>query len=191
MNRHLPLVLIVALLIVFRIVGSAMPESFPNFQPLAALFFCGAVMLSGWRSWAIPLAAWLVTYPAPALIEGNGSYLSPMVVFSTGCAFAVVYLLGKSISGAKFGTLILGSVGAALAFHLITNGLAWIGSPMYAKNLEGFWQSVWAGPLGSTIPSWVFLRNMTVANVIFTAILLSARFSLPALQKDTQHAPAR
>ena len=36
--------LLVLLLVVFRIVGSVFPETVPNFQPLAALFFCGALM---------------------------------------------------------------------------------------------------------------------------------------------------
>ena len=63
--------MIVMLLIAFRIIGSVFPETLPNFQPLAALFFCGALMAKGWRGWAIPLGAWVLTYPAPALIEGN------------------------------------------------------------------------------------------------------------------------
>ena len=53
MNRLLPMALILILLVAFRIIGSAFPETLPNFQPLAALFFCGALMAKGWRAWVI------------------------------------------------------------------------------------------------------------------------------------------
>ncbi|MFD2255624.1 DUF6580 family putative transport protein [Luteolibacter algae] len=179
MNRFLPLALIALLLIIFRFIGSLFPETLPNFQPLAALFFCGACMAKDWRAWALPLSAWLVTYPAPALIEGNNSYLSVDALLTTGLAFVATYFIGKALSGRGLGTLLLGSIAAALAFHLITNGIAWIGSPIYAKNLTGLSQSLWTGPAGSPFPSWVFLRNMTAANLIFTTVFLSARFALP------------
>ena len=191
MNRLLPTALIVLLLIVFRIIGSAFPETLPNFQPLAALFFCGALMHRGWQGWAIPLAAWALTYPAPAIIDGKGEYLTAGVLLVTMLAFAATFLIGKKLSGAGFATLLCGSVAAALTFHLITNGAAWIGSPLYPKSPAGLWQSLWAGPTGSAIPSWVFLRNMTCANLLFTAIFLSARFALPQASPAKVPATAR
>ena len=63
MHRYLPLGLIVGLLIAFRILGSVLPESQPNFQPLVALFFCGALLAPGWRGLAIPFGIWAVTFP--------------------------------------------------------------------------------------------------------------------------------
>ncbi len=179
MNRYLPLVLILLLLIVFRFIGSAFPETLPNYQPLAALFFCGACMIKGWRGWAIPLGAWLITYPIPAYLEGTTAHLAPEVLLTVAVAFAATYLIGKTLSEKSFGTLLVGSLIAALAFHLITNGIAWIGNPMYPKTLTGLWQSLWAGPLGSPIPSWVFLRNMMAANLLFSAVFLSARIVVP------------
>lgn len=191
MNRLLPTALIVLLLILFRIVGSAFPETLPNFQPLAALFFCGAFLAKGWRGWAIPLAAWALTYPAPAMISGNSNYLSPSLILITGSAFVVTFFIGKRFSGAGFMSLLAGSLSAALTFHLITNGAAWIGSSLYPKTPTGLWQSIWAGPTGSAIPSWVFLRNMACANLLFTAIFLSARFALPSFSSKAQPAAAR
>ena len=191
MNRLLPTALMILLLIVFRIVGSAFPETLPNFQPLAALFFCGALMASGWRAWAIPLAAWVLTYPAPTIITGNAGYLVPAEILTTGAAFAATFFIGKKFSRAGFGTLLAGSIAAAVVFHLMTNGAAWIGDPRYAKTPTGLWQSLWTGPVGSPIPSWVFLRNMTAANVLFTAIFLSARFALPRLSAQPEPAAAR
>lgn len=181
MHRYAPAALILILLIAFRYIGSSSPESFPNFQPLAALFFCGALLMKGWKGWAIPLAAWLLTYPLPAILEGKASWMTPGLLFTTACAFAVTYLIGNSLRSRSFGTLLLGSAGAALSFHLITNGLAWAFSPMYAKTPYGLWQSLWLGPTISEIPTWVFLRNMMAANLIFTAVFLSARISFPKI----------
>lgn len=191
MNRLLPTALIVILLIAFRIMGSVFPETLPNFQPLAALFFCGAIIAKGWRSWAIPLAAWAVTYPAPAMLQGNTEFLSAGVIITTALAFAATFLIGKKLSGAGFATLMAGSIAAALAFHLITNGAAWIASPLYPKSPLGLWQSLWAGYVGAVTPTWVFLRNMICANLVFTAIFLSARFALPKFAPGAAPAAAR
>jgi hypothetical protein len=191
MTRLLPLGLILVLLATFRLIGSAFPETLPNFQPLAALFFCGAIVAKDWRAWAIPLTAWFVTYPAPAILDGNAAYLSPGVIAVTALAFIATFFIGKSLAGKHAAVLLAGSVAAALAFHVITNGAAWIGSPMYPKSPLGLWQSLWAGPPGSSLPSWVFLRNMTAANLLFTAIFLSARFALPRLSPQAQPVAAR
>jgi hypothetical protein len=179
MKRWLPFCFIVCLVMLFRALGSALPESQPNFQPLAALFFCGAWLLGGWRGFAVPAAAWLVTYPLPALFQGRTEYLSPGVLLVTLLAFGATYQLGRAISARGVPVLLAGSLAAALAFHLITNGAAWLGSPMYPKNPVGLWQSLWAGPAGSPLPSWIFLRNLMAANLIFTAIVLLARVRLP------------
>lgn len=190
MNRLLPLAIILVLLIAFRIIGSIFPETLPNFQPLAALFFCGAFIAKGSRAWAIPLAAWLITYPAPALISGNTEWLGAPTLIGTALAFAATFFIGKALFKQGLGTLLLGSLAAATAFHAITNGIAWLSSPIYPKNLHGIVQSLWTGPTGSAIPSWVFLRNMAAANLLFTAIFLSARFALPSLAAP-QPQPAR
>lgn len=181
MHRYAPAALILVLLIAFRYVGSNSPESFPNFQPLAALFYCGALLINGWKGWAIPLGAWLITYPIPALLEGNANWITPGLLFVTGSSFVVTYMIGSSLRSQSTGILLVGSLCAALAFHIITNTLAWAFSPLYAKTLLGLWQSLWLGPAISEIPSWVFLRNMITANLLFTTIFLSARFSFPKI----------
>lgn len=174
MNRYLPLVLIAGLLIAFRIVGSAFPETLPNFQPLAAVFFCGALLAPGWLGFAIPFGIWAITFPL-----GMGHVSSPLDFASTCVAFVAIYFLGKALTHRGIPTLLLGSAAAAVIFHLVTCGAAWITDPLYAKNLEGLVQSVWSGPVSSKIPSWVFLRNLTAANVLFTGIFALAQLRLP------------
>lgn len=181
MRRHLPLCLIVALLIAFRVVGSAFPQTLPNFQPLAALFFCGALLATGWRGLAIPLGVWAATFPL-----GVGHTANPLDFATTLAALALTFFLGKSLATQRGPVLVAGSALAALAFHLVTCGAAWLGDPLYAKTLAGLHQSVWAGPPGSDLPSWVFLRNLVAANALFTAIFVLARRGLP----QPNHAPA-
>lgn len=174
MHRYLPLCLIVVLIVAFRVMGGLLPESQPNFQPLAALFFCGALLAPGWRGFAIPLVIWAVTYPM-----ATGPVTEVSIIITTLAAFVSVYFIGQSFAGRRFPITLLGSFGATIAFHLITNGAAWIGDPMYAKNLTGLWQSLWTGPVGSPLPSWLFLRNFAAANVLFTAIFITAQLGLP------------
>ena len=171
MHRFLPLGLIVGLLIAFRVLGSLLP---PNFQPLAALFFCGALLAPGWRGFAIPFGIWAVTFPL-----GFGHTVNPLDFATTTLAFVTTFFIGKSLAHNSLIILLLGSAASAVLFHLITCGGAWITDPLYAKNLEGLFQSVWSGPVGSKIPSWVFLRNMTAANVLFTGIFVGAQLRLP------------
>jgi hypothetical protein len=174
MHRYLPLVLIVGLLIAFRIVGSVFHNALPNFQPLAALFFCGAMLAPGWRGLAIPIGIWAVTYPFDV-----GQHFDFQIFITTLIALGVTFLMGKGFAQKGIPTLLIGSVAAAVVFHLITNTAAWLGDPMYEKSLTGFWQSVWTGPALSKIPTWVFLRNLAAANVIFTGIFALAQLRLP------------
>lgn len=174
MKRYLPLVLVIGLLIAFRVLGSAFPETLPNFQPLAALFFCGALLAPGWRGLAIPLAVWAVTFPL-----GVGHTANPLDFVTTSIALLMIFFIGKALAQRGLPTLLLGSAASAVLFHLITCGAAWITDPLYAKNLEGLFQSVWSGPVGSPLPSWVFLRNLTAANVLFTGIFILAQHRLP------------
>jgi hypothetical protein len=176
MRRYLPLGLIVGLLIAFRVLGSVLPESQPNFQPLAALFFCGALLAPGWRGFVIPFGIWAATYPI-----GIGPIWDLPTFFTTLLALIVTYFIGASLTKRSVPTLLLGSAAAAVVFHLITCTAAWMGEPMYQKTLTGLWQSIWTGPPGSTLPSWIFLRNLAAANVLFTGIFATAQLRLPRL----------
>jgi hypothetical protein len=174
MKRYLPLALVVGLLIAFRVLGSAFPGALPNFQPLAALFFCGTLLAPGWRGFVIPLGIWAVTFPF-----GIGHTANPLDFATTSLALLAIFFLGKKLSDRSLPTFLLGSAASAVVFHIITCGGAWITDPLYAKNLQGLFQSLWAGPTDSTIPSWVFLRNLTAANVLFTGIFALAQLRLP------------
>ena len=181
MQRHLPLIFIIGLLIAFRIFGS-FPGAPLNFQPLTALFFCGAMLAPGWRGLAISLCIWAITYPF-----GIGPVSDLSIFLTTLLGLSGIYLIGYYFSKKSIPALLLGSGIAALVFHLITNGIAWLGDPIYEKSFTGLWQSLWTGPIGSPIPSWVFLRNLVAANFIFTGIfaISQVRFSKNSLPLQT------
>jgi hypothetical protein len=176
MQRQLPLLLIIALLIAFRVFGSFFGDALPNFQPLAAVFFCGSILAKGWRGYLIPLGIWLVTYPL-----GTGPIIDPVTFLTTLVGFSAIYFFGKSFTLKKPLVMVGGSLFAAVAFHLITNSTLWLSEPIYAKTLNGLWQSLWAGPPHSALPSWVFLRNLMAANALFTGIFILAQHQLPQL----------
>lgn len=173
MKRILPLLLIATLLLLFRVAGILYPESLPNFQPLAAVFFCGALLAPGWRGFALPFGIWAVTYPF-----GIGQVYSLTGFVTTLVALAAIYFMGRALTERGATTLLLGSVASAVVFHLFTGCVSWIGDPLYPKSLGGLWQSIWSGPVGYG-PSWVFLRNLVAANLLFTAVFLLARVRLP------------
>ncbi len=177
MNRHLPLILVIALLIAFRALGALLPESLPNFQPLAAVFFCGALLAREWRGFAIPLGVWALTYPL-----GIGHTGSLSVFLTTLASFALVFGLGKWLSTRGTASFLAGSVASALIFHLVTNGVAWAMDPRYVKTLAGLAQSLWLGAPGDLLPSWVFLRNLAAAHLLFTGLFLAARMRLPQVK---------
>jgi hypothetical protein len=192
-SRWLPLLLAAALLIVFRVIGSVFSETMPNFQPLAALFFCGFLLAPGWRGFAWPAAIYFLTYPLPALLQGRIDWLTPGVMLVSILSFGAMFLLGRKLRPERALPLLGGAVVAALLFHIITNGAAWIGSPLYPKTPLGLWQSLWAGPVGSPIPSWVFLKNLVAANLLFTAVILIARkpFAFPCASATPGLTPSR
>jgi hypothetical protein len=178
MQRLLPFVLVIALLIAFRIAGAMFPETLPNFQPLSALFFCGVLLASGWRGFAIPAGIWALTFPL-----GIGHTPGPGLFLTTLAGFVAVFFLGQVLAKRGVVSLLLGSVAAAVVFHMFTSGMAWAVDPRYAKTGMGLWQSVWLGVPGDVLPSWVFLRNLATANALFTAVVLLASVKMPAWPK--------
>lgn len=180
MRKSIPLVLIFVLLVAFRVLGSLFPESLPNFQPLMAAFLCVGIATIGWRGLAFVAAAWLLTYPLPALIEGNSSFLRADALITVGVAAMACFALGRQLKNCAWPAVLGGAIAAAVAFHLITNSVDWISSPLYPNNPHGLWQSLWTGPLGSPLPSWVFLKNSLVSNLLFTSMFLLARVPIRA-----------
>lgn len=172
----LPVLLLLFLLVGFRALGAAFSHDLPNFQPLPALFLCSVVFLRGSKAWLLPVCAWLISSPLASALQGyhpleagGGVVVAFITLLLTG---ALSLPLRKSASPAL---LLGGGLAAALIFHLVTNTAVWLAEPTYLKSAGGWWQAQWSGRPSDPMPSWVFLRNLAAANVLFTALFLLAR----------------
>lgn len=195
MKRWLAPTLLIILALAFRLLGSKFSDAFPNFQPLSALFFCsGALLALGkYRNFGLALLVWLVTYRAPLWFDAPGSAeVNDMgILVTTLGAFLLSFIIGAVVHHARTWLVLTGSVLSAVVFHLVTSGAAWLGDPRYAKTATGLWQSLWTGAPGDKLPSWVFLQNMTMANLLFTSLMIAAIRVAQVQATKAAQAPAR
>lgn len=184
----LPALFLLVLLVGFRALGAAFSHQLPNFQPLPALFLCSIVFLRGTKAWALPVIAWLVSNPLASALQGYNPFEAGGGVI---VAFLALLLTGAMAlpfrKSASSPLLLGGGLVAALVFHFVTNAAVWLADPLYAKSAGGLWQALWSGRPTDPMPSWVFLRNLAGANLLFTALFLLARLSW---SKAPEPAPA-
>lgn len=181
----IPALVLLVLLVAFRALGAMFPTDLPNFQPLPALMLCSLVFFRGAKAWALPIAGWLISNPIASMLQGyppfsagGGTTLAFLTVL--GIAALAAGPLRKNASPA----LLLGAgLITAILFHLVTNTFIWAADPSYAKTAEGLWQSLWTGRPIDGMPSWIFLRNLAGANLLFTALFLLARRSWSLAEK--------
>lgn len=169
MQQRAPLVLLIALLVIFRLFGALWPEAFPNFQPLTAVFFCAAAFF-GWRMLWVPGLAWLVTLPLTNGMQGYG-WSPAMLVALIGLGVTVIIGIQFRHRRALWPMLGGAALCAVLAFFAM-NCLSWLTLPDYPKTLAGFVQAQWTGAPHHGQPTWVFLRNPLLANVLFTGLFV-------------------
>ena len=82
--------------------------------------------------------------------------------------------LGWSISErARPATLIVGGTLGACGFFFVSNALAWLSNPIYAKSWVGLVQSFTTGEPGFP-PPIMFLRNAALSGALFTAVIVFA-----------------
>ena len=167
------------------------PEWLPNFSPMAALCLCGAAFLPRRLAIAVPLVALLGTD-----LVLNAHYGFPLFTvdfLGTVVAFAAVTALGWQLrKNPRPGVILPAVLGGSLFFYIATNTASWLYEPGYAKSAAGWLQALTTG-LPGYAPTWTFLRNSLVSDLLFAALFLAcmhwSRQSAPA--SETQPAPAR
>lgn len=163
---------LVLVLIGFRLITAM--SFLPNFSPLPALLLCSLIYFRGYQAWLLPLGAWLLTDPLVSLIQGypmvGGHHLS--LLLGLAGAIGIGLLLRHRATPLR---VMGGTAAAAILFYLLTNTVSFVLDPNYLKSAEGFLQAQWTGRPQDPMPTWVFLRNLLVANVLFTAGFLVAR----------------
>ena len=168
----LPLVLLIAA-IVFRwakLEGFVTHGVLENFNPWMALAFTGTLLFSKRVSFLlIPLLLVVID----AVTAGATSVLHGEKLAVYAC-FAIAALLASRMRGqmSLLGSLV-GVLGCSLVFYLITNTIAWVGSPVYAKNFAGWMQAITTGDPAYS-PTWWFLRNSLVSDLGFSLLLIAA-----------------
>jgi hypothetical protein len=189
MRRWFPAILMVLLLIGFRILGSAMPETLPNFQPLPALLLCGVIFLNGAQRWLVPMVAWIITDPLSSLLQHYPILGWHHLSIALGLVSTIFIALRVRQSQSWLNVLSAAAL-SALAFYFVTNSVSFFVDPLYPKTLAGFVQAQWTGPVGYG-PTWLFLRNLFAANLLFTGLFSLAFRSFPVALPTPPHVVAR
>jgi hypothetical protein len=184
-NRWTADLSLVAVLAAFRLLGAAFSEQLPNIQPLPAMLLCGLVFLKRSRALVVTGLAWLLTDPLVSLLQHRDIFGWHHLELAAGLATTFVIARSLREKATPLGVM-AGAALSALSFYAVTNAISFVVDPLYAKSWQGFVQAQWTGPTGY-MPTWVFLRNLIAANVLFTAAFLLTR---PQPESEISAAPA-
>lgn len=159
------------LLPVFLGYTTEQPDWFVNFSPMAALILCGAACLPRRMAIIVPFASLLVT---DFLLNFHyGASLINADFIAKNLAFAAVATFGWQFRAQpRAKVLIPTALGASIFFYLVTNSVSWMTCDGYTKNIGGWAQALTTG-LPSFQPSWMFLRNQLVSDLVFSVLFLA------------------
>lgn len=175
-NRWLPWIF-VALFALLRIPG-LLP---PNFSAVYAFAFCAGVYFGGAMAWWLPLATLLVTDVGLNLFYYHTSPFGLYLLLNY-AVYAVLIGLGRWFGRrSPFWKLLLGGMAGAVIFYLVTNTLAWLQDPAYAKTIAGWLQALTLGHPEIHPSTWEMFRNTLLSGGLFTALFAgAAKLTAPA-----------
>jgi hypothetical protein len=106
-------------------------------------------------------------------------------------SYAAIIFLGRKFSHrASWLSLLGGGISGAILFYLITNTVAWIQNPEYAKTIAGWIQALTIGTPGWP-HTWEFFRNTLLSGGLFTALFTGVmKLSEAAEEEDKEEAEA-
>ena len=147
-----------------------------NFSPVYAICFCAGVYFKGWRAWLVPVGFMFVSDVLMNFFHYRPMGFSVFTphMYGTYALYLGLTSLGWGISErARPVTLIVGSALGACGFFFVSNALAWLSNPIYAKSWVGLVQSFTTGEPGFP-PPIMFLRNTALSGALFTAVIVFA-----------------
>ena len=153
----------------YRVLSGVYLTSLPNFSPVMAIAFCGALILPGALAFVVPFVALF----ASDLIL-NAHYGQPLVSLGMVAMYAcylVAIGLGRALRKASLGPIFGATVFNSVLFYVVTNAFAWFANPSYPQTLGGLWQSLTVGLPGFP-PTWTFFRNSLISDLLFTAVFV-------------------
>jgi hypothetical protein len=185
----LPALILTISTILYRLlyILAGSPADWANFSPVAAIFLCSGAFLYRRSAFLLPLAALLVS----DLII-NAHYQVALVdtrMIPGYFCFGLLLLLGRWIARkhqAKTFWMLGGAVVASLLFYVVTNTVDWFfdapvpfSVELYPKTFAGWLQALTVGHPHFP-PTYLFLRNTLVSDIVFTSIFLLTQFFVRA-----------
>lgn len=169
-KQHIILaILLIAFGAFYRVFRLDVMEGLPNFSPVMALAFCGALVLPGWLAFGAPIAA---LFASDLILNAHyGLPLVSAVMAPVYACYVFAAIMGLLLRGRGLGTILGATVVNALVFYVVTNFLAWIGNPAYPQTMAGLVQSLTVG-LPGYAPTWMFFRNSLFSDLLFTGLFL-------------------
>ena len=158
------------------------PVAWANFSPLASLFLCSGLFFSSRRAVFFPVLGLLVS---DVII--NAHFHVPLVdtrMIPGYFCFGTIFLLGTWLRHRRITRpipVLLAAVSSSILFYLVTNTIDWyfdapipLSVPLYAKTFAGWLQALTVGHPGFP-PTYLFLRNTVVSDLLFTSLFLLAQ----------------
>lgn len=164
---------LIAFAVGFRFLRLTVFPDLPNFAPLMAIALCGALVLPGTLALAVPLAALVFSDIALNIFYG----VAPLAwgdLVRAGC-YGIAVATGLSLRRMNSGTTatFAGVAANSVIFYVVSNSVAWISQPAYAKSAAGWLQALTVGLPGYP-PTWTFFTWSFVSDMLFTAVFLGA-----------------
>jgi hypothetical protein len=162
--RNWVLFLIILTAAATRFINLDNQSEWSNFTPVGAIaLFGGTYFQNRYKAYLVPL---LTLFVSDIFI--TYSYTGEWTLFYGGfqwvyICFALMVYIGSLIKNVKVSNVFLASLAGVFVHWIITDIQPWLGGTLYAKGIEGYFQS-----LVAAIP---FERNLLFGNLIFGAIL--------------------
>jgi len=174
LRSPLPLGLALFLLLfgaTFRVLRLEFLPTLPNFAPLMAIAICGAFVLPGRLAFIVPLSALVATDLLLNVVYGV-SLFNFSQIFIYAC-YGIGVVTGLALHRRNAGTIpVFATVAAnSVLFYLVTNFFCWFGNAAYPQTATGLMQALTVG-LPGWPPTWTFLRNSLVSDLLFTGLFL-------------------
>ena len=172
----IPAFLLVLIAVLYRVVMGPFVQLesawLSNFAPLAAIALCSAAYFPSRYKFAVPLVLLLVSDIILNLHYG-ASLLHPLII-GRYLALILIGVIGVALQNrASIKTMLPASLAGSLLLYLIANTFSWLSDPGYVKSFAGFIQAQTVGlPAYSATPSWMFLRNSLISDLIFTSLFV-------------------
>jgi hypothetical protein len=168
--------ILVAAVVVFRLIGplAGGPVSLvlANVAPLAAVVVVGAIYLPRRVAFAVPFGALFVSTVVVNWAKG-WPVASPYTAVVALC-FLLVFAMAWTLRGTRRIPAVVGmTVAGTLVFYLLSNTVAWVFEPGYARSPAGWLQAQTVGlPLPGAPPSWWFLLKSLAGDLLFAAVMI-------------------